>query len=80
VTEKLEFPFVDAVHKGYWEKRGIACMSENGIVYDFSRRAVPPLKVRLKEGLKSLIFKIFPADLIVKEQNAVEKLLKRVRS
>ena len=80
VTEKLEFPFVDAVHKGYWEKRGVACMSENGIVYDFSRRGEPPLKVRLRESLKSLVFKIFPADLIVKEQNAMEKLLKRFRS
>lgn len=79
VTEKLEFPFIDAVHKGYWEKEGIACMAENGIAYDFSRRGAPPLAVRLKEGFKSLVFRIFPADLIVKVQNAAERLLKRVR-
>ncbi len=69
VTPTKEFPFFDAVHKGYWELRGVRVLKENGIDYDFSRRGMPPFSARLREAVKSLIFKIFPWTLIVRIQN-----------
>ena len=71
VTPTKEFPFVDAVHKGYWEKFGVAVCRENGVEVDFSKRGLPPFKVRLVEGLKSLVFAVFPWSLIVRVQNAL---------
>lgn len=69
VTPTKEFPFLDAVHKGYWEPEGVRVMKENGIAYDFSRRGRPPLGVRVREGLKALVFAVFPWTLIVRVQN-----------
>lgn len=71
VTPTREFPFVDAVHKGCWEKFGVAVCRANGIEPDLSLRGLPPLKTRLVEGLKALVFAVFPASLIVKIQNAL---------
>ena len=70
VTPAKEFPFIDAVHKGYWEKFGVKCLADNGIDYDFSRRGLPPLKTRLVEGLKGLVFALVPNNWIVRVQNA----------
>ncbi len=69
VTPTKEFPFVDAVHKGYWERIGVEVCSRNGIAVDFSARGLPPLSVKIREGIKSLIFAIFPWTLIVRVQN-----------
>lgn len=69
VTPTQEFPSLDVVHKGHWEKYGVELLKANGIACDFSIRGLPPLKVRLIEGLKALIFAIFPATLIVRIQN-----------
>ena len=71
VTPMKEFPFVDAVHKGCWEKSGVAVCRENGIEIDFAKRGLPSLKTRLVEGVKALIFAIFPTTLIVRVQNAL---------
>ena len=70
VTPTKEFPFLDAVHKGHWEKFGVKCLADNGIDYDFSKRGLPPLKVRLVEGLKALVFAVVPNNWIVRVQNA----------
>lgn len=69
VTPTKEFPFVDAVHKGYWERTGVEVCSRNGIAVDFSARGLPPLSVKICEGIKSFIFAIFPWTLIVRVQN-----------
>ena len=69
VTPTKEFPFVDAVHKGCWEKFGVEVCQRNGIELDFSVRGLPPLKVRIREWLKGLVFAIFPWTLIVRIQN-----------
>ena len=69
VTLEKEFPFVDAVHKGCWEKFGVEVCRANGIELDFSVRGLPPLKVRVREWLKGLVFAIFPWTLIVRIQN-----------
>jgi len=69
VTPTKEFPFIDAVHKGHWEKFGVKCLADNGIDYDFTKRGLPPFKTRLVEGLKGLVFAIFPWSLIVRVQN-----------
>lgn len=69
VTPTKEFPFIDAVHKGCWEKFGVKCLADNGIEYDFSKRGLPPFKKRLVEGLKALVFAIVPNDWIVRVQN-----------
>lgn len=71
VTPAQEFPFVDAVHKGYWEKAGVALCKANGVDIDFVRRTLPPLRVRAIEALKDLVFAIFPWTLIVCVQNAL---------
>ena len=62
---------VDAVHKGCWEKFGLAVCRANGIEPDLSVRGLPPFKTRFVEGLKALVFAIFPASLIVRIQNAL---------
>ena len=72
VAPTKEFPFIDAVHKGHWEKFGVKCLADNGITYDFSKRGLPPLKVRIIEGLKAFIFAVVPNNWIVRVQNAFD--------
>lgn len=69
VTRTKEFPFLDVVHKGYWEDFGIRLMEENALHCDFSLRPPPPLSVRIREKFKSAVFSLFPATLIVRVQN-----------
>ena len=71
VTPMREFPFVDAVHKGCWEKFGLAVCRANGIVPDLSVRGLPSLKTRVIEGLKAFVFALVPATVIVRIQNAL---------
>ena len=68
VTEKLEFPFQDVVHKGYWEPWGVELLKREGIAYDFSVRGLPPLSVRIKEKVKNFIFRLNP-ELVTRIQN-----------
>lgn len=70
-TPTKEFPFVDAVHKGYWETFGVQVLKDNGIVYDFSKRGLPSFRVRVVEGLKALVFALVPNTWIVRVQNAL---------
>ena len=70
-TPTKEFPFVDAVHKGCWETFGVQVLKDNGIVYDFSKRGLPPFRVRVVEGLKALVFALVPNTWIVRVQNAL---------
>jgi hypothetical protein len=72
VTPEKEFPFVDAVHKGCWEKFGVDVCRRNGVKIDFSVRGLPSLQVRLCEGVKKLIFAVFPWTLIVRIQNLLD--------
>lgn len=69
VTPTKEFPFVDAVHKGYWDPFGVQALKENGVDYDFAKRGLPPVGVRVREGFKALVFRLFPNTLIVRVQN-----------
>ena len=69
VTREKEFPFIDAVHKGYWEEAGIELCRRNGIPIDFTARLRQPLHVKAREGFKSLIFAVFPWTLVVRIQN-----------
>ena len=69
VTERKELPFVDALHKGYWEPEGVALLKREGIGYDFSRRGLPPFWPRLKSNLKKAVFAVFPWELVVRVQN-----------
>ena len=68
VTERLEFPFLDVVHKGYWEPFGLALLEREGITPDLSARGAAPLKVRLKEAVKNAIFRLSP-ELVTRVQN-----------
>jgi len=72
VTDKKEFPFVDAVHKGCWDPVGLKLLSENAVAYA-GVRMLPTLKVRVVEGLKKLVFALFPTNWIVRVQNALMK-------
>ena len=69
VTPTKEFPFVDAVHKGYWETFGLAVCRENGVAVDTAARTLPPFKVRMVEGLKAFVFRVVPTTLLVRVQN-----------
>jgi len=71
VSPTKEFPFVDALHKGFWERKGVELCARNGVAVDLATRGLPPLSVRLREGLKDLIFAVFPWTLIVRIQNAL---------
>ena len=68
VTEKLEFPFLDVVHKGFWEPWGVELLKREGLAYDFSVRGTPPFPVWLKEKVKDFIFNLNP-DLVTRVQN-----------
>lgn len=72
VTRKREFVFIDAVHKGCWEKFAADFCAANGVTLDFRRRSLPPLKKRIVEALKVAIFWLFPSDWIVKAQNLLK--------
>lgn len=67
-TLAKEFPFVDAVHKGYWEPFGIRLCREQDVAIDFVRRSAPPAWVAFKEWVKGVVFRISPG-LIVRIQN-----------
>lgn len=71
VAPTKELPFVDAVHKGHWEPFGVQALRDNGIDCDFARRGLPPMGVRVREGVKALVFRLFPATLVVRVQNAL---------
>lgn len=68
-TVVREFPFVDAVHKGHWEKFGVRVCRENGLTVDFAKRSLPPFSARVRESLKAIVFFLVPNTLIVKVQN-----------
>lgn len=68
VTREKEFPFLDCVHKGYWEKWGLELLAREGVPYSGSR-TLPPANVRLAEWAKAAIFRLLPWNLIVRTQN-----------
>ena len=67
-TPTKEFPFLDSLHKGYWERFGLANCAANGIVIDTAKRGLPPLNRRMVEWIKGVIFRMNPT-LLVKVQN-----------
>ena len=79
VTQEKEFPFIDAVHKGCWEKFGVKCLEDNGITFDFSKRGLPSFRIRLIEVIKAFIFAIVPTTLLVRVQNALGIGAKEIR-
>lgn len=68
VTGTKAFPFVDAVHKGYWEREGAELLAANGIACDIAKRGFPPFRVRAKEAVKRWIFNLNP-ELVTRLQN-----------
>ena len=68
VTERLEFPFLDVVHKGYWEPFDVELLRREGIAIDFAKRTLPPLGVRMREAVKNRIFRLSP-ELVTRVQN-----------
>ena len=67
-TLEKELPFVDAVHKGYWESFGLKLCKENGIAVDLAQRSTPPLMIAFREWVKGIVFRMCPG-LIVRVQN-----------
>ena len=80
VTRTREYPDVDTVHKGHWCPNGVRLLKDNAIDYDFSVRGQPPPGVRFREGVKKLIFALFPWTLIVRVQNVFGVGMKERRS
>lgn len=72
VTERKEFPFLDVIHKGYWEPWGVELLRRERIDYDFSLRGTPPLMVRLKEAIKRFVFRLSP-ERVTRLQNWWER-------
>jgi len=69
VTPTKEFPFVDAVHKGCWERFGLDVCMRNGVDLSGTKRTLPPLSTRIVEGLKAIAFRVLPLNLLVRVQN-----------
>ena len=63
-----EFPFVDAVHKGKWERFGADLCQRNGIAVDFARRGMPSPWRKAIEWGKGRILAVNPTA-VVKRQN-----------
>ena len=80
VTGTKEFPFVDAVHKGYWETFGLEACRNADIDTSGFKRTLPPFKVKLVEGLKALVFAIVPTTLLVRFQNRFSLGAKEVKA
>lgn len=78
VSDKLEFPFVDAIRKGYWERGSLAWLRREGIEVDLSRRTASPLGVRMVEGLKAFAYRLLPVNGIVRAQNKLETLHRKL--
>ena len=72
-TMEKEFPFLDAVHKGCWDREGVALCESNGIKLDFDARKLPSAGVRLKEWIKAVVFRLSPT-LVTKTLNAISDL------
>lgn len=70
-TLSKEFPFVDAVHKGYWEPSGLQLCRENGVAVDREIRNAPPILVVFREWVKGVVFRLSPG-LIVRIQNRLD--------
>lgn len=68
VTATQEFPFLDVVHKGYWEPWAADFLRREKVDVDISRRGFPPLRIRVKEWIKNVIFRLNP-DLVTRIQN-----------
>ena len=68
VTERLEFPFFDMIHSGFWEPHAIELMRRENIAFDLSRRGLAPLGFRMKTALKTFVFNLCP-NLVVRLQN-----------
>ena len=68
VTETQEFPFLDVVHKGYWEPWAVDFLRREGLDVARSARGLPPWRVRAKEWLKKAVFNLNP-DLVTRIQN-----------
>jgi len=69
VTAEKEFPFVDAVHKGYWETFGLEACRAAGIDTSAFKRTLPPFTARVREAVKAFLFAVLPVDAIVRFQN-----------
>lgn len=68
VTERLEFPFLDVVHKGYWEPFGLKLLEREGISPNLSARGAAPAAVRIKEAVKNALFRLSP-EFVTRVQN-----------
>lgn len=67
-TMTREFPFLDVIHKGYWEAFGVAHCRAHGVDIDWKKRGLPGIGIRIKEGLKKVIFDLNP-DYVTRIQN-----------
>ena len=72
VAAEDELPFVDIVHKGYWEPNEMDFLRREGIEVDLSVRGLPPFGVRLREWLKGKAFGLAP-DLVTRLQNRLQR-------
>ncbi len=68
VSKTNEFPFLDVVHKGYWEPFGVELVRRERLPVDWTRRGTPPLTVRAREWLKQFVFRLNP-DWVTRVQN-----------
>ena len=69
VTGQCEFHYVDSLHKGYWERKGLALCEANGVEVDAASRTLPPISCRIREAFKAFCYAVFPVTQLVKLQN-----------
>ncbi|MBQ8124873.1 MAG: hypothetical protein IJ173_03190 [Kiritimatiellae bacterium] len=61
-----EFPFLDAVHKGFWEKETEKLLAANAVKVDFSRRGFVPASVKVKEYLRAKVVRMLPRAFLLR--------------
>jgi len=72
------FPFVDAVHKGKWERPGVSLCERNNIIIDLERRDVMSEKDYTIAHAKGFLISIFP-NLVTKGINVVTRLKRAIK-
>ena len=70
-TPEREFPFLDAVHKGYWERRSVELCGQVGVFVDFAKRGFVPRRMIWKEWVRAKIIRCLPRKLLQKIRNSL---------
>ena len=78
-TTRHVFPFIDAVHKGKWERDGVRLCERNSIPLSFQQRPIMSNSDYLVKHGKGAIIDVAP-KLVTRTINILTKLKRALRS